>query len=88
MVFINGYCFSLSVVVLDIFLFLFLKGHHLGFKKTFFRQLSPNYWKCERELVKRCKLFGKYCTLFSAKGIVTRECAAHHDMALEPLSAN
>jgi hypothetical protein len=33
--------------------------------------------------VKRCKLFMKCCTLFSANSICARECVAHHGMALE-----
>ncbi len=37
-------------------------------------------------IVKRCILFMKYCTLFSANSIGARECAAHHGMALEPFS--
>ncbi len=38
--------------------------------------------------MKRCKLFMKCCTLFSANSTGARDGAAHHGMALEPFSTN
>jgi hypothetical protein len=60
----------------------------LDFSKNVFPPLELKLLVMWEKLMKRCKLFVKCCTLFSAKGIGARECAAHHGMALEPFSAN
>jgi hypothetical protein len=60
----------------------------LDIAKNDFPPLEPKLLVMWEELVKRCKLLMKFCTLFSTNSIGARECAAHHGMALEPFSAN
>jgi hypothetical protein len=60
----------------------------LDFTKNVLPPLEPKLLVMLGRIVKRCNLFMKCCTLFSGNSIGTRECAAHHGMALEPFSAN
>jgi trehalose-6-phosphatase len=57
-------------------------------QKNVLPPLEPKLLVMLGRIVKRCKLFMKCCTLFSANSIGARECAAHHGVALEPFSTN
>ncbi len=58
----------------------------MDFTKNVLLPLEPKLLVTLGQIVKRCKLFMKCCTLVSANNIGARECAAHHGMALEPLA--
>jgi hypothetical protein len=60
----------------------------LDFYKNLFPPLEPKLLVMWERISEALQVFVKCCTLFSAKGIGARECAAHHGMALEPFSAN
>jgi hypothetical protein len=60
----------------------------MNFTKNVLPPLEPKLLVMLGRIVKRCKLFIKSCTLFSANSTGARECAAHHGIALEPFSAN
>ncbi len=77
MVFIDGWCFTLET--LDIFI-LFERDTILDFAKNLFALLDPHYWYCGSELVKRCKLCAKCCTLSNANTVVMALESVQHIM--------
>ncbi len=80
MVSIDSYCSCVGA--LDI------QDTMLDFTKNVSSPLEPKLLGMLGRIVKRCKLFMRCYTLFTANSIGARECAAHHGMALEPFSAN
>jgi hypothetical protein len=60
----------------------------LDFAKNIFPPLEPKLLLMLERISEALQVFVKCCTLYSAYGIGTRECAAHHGVALEPFSAN